>query len=243
MNILILGASSQLGSELSRLLAPGNHLVLSGRNSASLEALQQNCIHVGASYCQTVSVDLGQEWGPLIHGLAEPLDLVVHVASATSRLRDDQLIWNQFAECIRADALHPLEYIEALLQWQAGHPLRVCLVSSFLADIQSPDRQVHGALKFLHEAGLKACFDAHPELTVRIFKIGRVFSKTTSSPLVIDLANELSQFIFQSGGWLETTVGFPGRFMRSLFYFQPHLFGMLIRIQRIVRGTRRSPLT
>lgn len=237
MNVLVLGASSFLGAEIAAGLAAGNRMILTGRQEARLETAAAACRARGAGHVRTVAHDLGQGLGPLQPSrLGDSLDLIVLVASSTSRLRDPEIGWDLWQDCLLAEVQHPLALVRAWLDAQPGRPLTVCLVSSFLADFRSPGRVVYGALKALQEQGLRSALAGHPHLSLRIVKLGQTYSRERGTASMTALASRIKTLVEQPGACRVVEHGLPGRVWKGLYFAQPLVFSVLNRLQRTLRG-------
>jgi NADP-dependent 3-hydroxy acid dehydrogenase YdfG len=237
VNILVLGASSYLGAQIAMEFSPGNRLILTGRRGEPLEALASLCLARGASEARAVVNDLGAGIGPLLPASQPwPLDLIIHVACSTSRLRDHDIKWAAWQDCVLADVHHPLALVRAWLDGQPGRALTVCLVSTFLADFRSPGRVVYGALKSLHEQGLRTALAENPNLSIRIIKLGRTFSRDRATPSMAVAAKRIRSLVEESGRERVCAYGLVGKVWEALFFIQPLVFFALNKLQRSLRS-------
>jgi short-subunit dehydrogenase len=167
MNILIIGASSELGRAFVREFAPHNTLALTGRDAARLAMIKREAEHAGAKEARVIEHDLTRGHGLLVEALqGQKIDMLINAASATSAFRDSRIDPEQIEAHTRADLLTPVELILALLHAQPAAyspdaPLHVIFISSVLALIHSPDRAIYAAYKQLQAAFLQRVTDLH----------------------------------------------------------------------------------
>lgn len=152
MNLMVLGASSAIGSQLALEFAPGNTLVLIGRNLAALEQAAHACRKGGASGVSVLATDLESGYAEIEHAAkAGDVELVINAASATSRLRDNDLDADALGTYASVDLVVPVRLVQALSEHRGPSPLSVIFVSSLLAVVRSPNRVVYGGLKSAQE--------------------------------------------------------------------------------------------
>lgn len=179
MNILILGASSEMGRAFVREFAPQNTLLLAGRDTARLTMIKHEAELAGASQLVLLEHDLVAGTTPLLEALQPyKIDVLINAASATSATRDTAVAPEQIEAYTRADLLTPVELVMALLQMQYAAyspdaPLHLIFISSVLARLHSPDRAIYAAYKRLQIAFLQRIAALHQgRIRVTVVTIG-----------------------------------------------------------------------
>lgn len=233
MNILILGASSQIGCELALCFSQGNDLILLGRNIENLNSVANKCIEAGARKIDLLAQDLVADADDLIRKLASmEIDLVINLVSATSRVKDSELLPSQLEAYLKSDLLVPVRLIQYLAE-TAIKPLKVIFISSVLASVRSPDRLLYGSLKSLQEMCLSKLLDKRKGNELLVVKVGKVIPHEQSS----DKAKLLAAAIYEAhrNRCEVLNYGWTGRIYFWLFNFQPLLFTLIVQLQRIIR--------
>lgn len=184
MTILILGASSELGRAFVQEFAPHNSLLLTGRDGSRLAMIKREAEQAGAKEVRFIEHDLANGHHSLLEALqGQRIDLLINLASATSNIRDSAIEPEQIEAYTRADLLTPVELVTALLQTQPavyteGAPLHVIFISSVLAMIHSPDRDIYAAYKRLQIAFLQQISNLrHEQVRFTVVTIGMRFPR------------------------------------------------------------------
>lgn len=179
MTILILGASSELGRAFAREFAPHNTLLLAGRDGARLAMIKREAEQAGASEVRCIEHDLAYGHQALFEALqGQCIDVLINLASATSNVGDPAIEPEQIEAYTRTDLLTPVEFVLALLQAQPAvyskdAPLHVIFISSVLAKLYSPDRDIYAAYKRLQAAFLQRIAALHPgQVRLTVVTIG-----------------------------------------------------------------------
>lgn len=238
MQILILGASSQVGLALTRAFASGNALWLVGRNRARLDEAVQAGIAAGAIRCTALEVDL-VTLGTPDAGIAGagPIDLIVDAASASSAFRDSEIPAASFSGLVLADAASRGSLMAALLSRQPKAPA-IIFISTVLARLRSPDRLVYSALKQLLESYYRRLRAERPDLRLMVVTVGTVIDPKRPSEKPVRLAAAVRQAY--DDGRSSLFFGGIGKLYLCLFYLQPLVFFAVARLQRALRGAPRK---
>lgn len=233
LNILILGASSQIGCELALCFSQDNDLILLGRNMASLDSLAKKCIGAGARKVDLLALDMASDGDEVIRKLeGAKIDLVVNLVSSTSRVKDSELLPSQLEAYVQSDLLAPVRLIQHLSE-TAIEPLKVIFISSVLASVRSPDRLLYGSLKSLQEMCLARLLGQRKENKLLVVRIGKVIPHTQSSNKAKQLAAAIYNAHLNQRAILN--YGWTGRIYFWLFNFQPLIFNLIVQLQRFVR--------
>lgn len=239
MNVLVLGASSAVGAGVAEAFSPGNRLFLTGRDASRLGRAAERCRAAGASFVDELAWDLRNGPG----GLKEAAvrwrpDLVINAASAASRLRDHQIADDDLAGLFSVDLASPLDVIRAVLPERGGRSVGVVFISSILSAVKSPDREIYGALKRIHERTLEGLAASRPDLRLLIVRVSKRIPTDGWSPE----ADRLGAAVLK--GYLEGKRliyhGNGGRLAMALYSVQPALFGLGLKAARRVRERPRK---
>ena len=236
MRVLILGASSAVGSALASEFAPGNSLILAGRNRERLAEAEDACRRAGALHATSVAADLVAGVGSLLQAVEGPrIDLIVDAATAASATRDDKIEAGQLQGLLAADLTSKIELLDHLLERQAEAP-GVIFVSTVLTLVKSPGRTVYASLKCLNEAYLKTTRERRPDLRLLVVYVGTVIDPRNPSGKASRLARAVGK-AFRAGK-SRMSFGLSGALLVGLFYVQPVLFLFAISVQRRLRRVR-----
>jgi len=237
VNILVLGASSVIGSEIAAALSPGHTLLLAGRDPGRLCQAAGLCRCAGAHEAIELPCDLERGSAALVEALGgRAVDVVVNAASATSRLRDDDIDPAEWSAYLRVELSAPLELVAALAA-RRSTPLVVVYISSILAVTPSPNRQIYGGLKALHEAALRRMARATGRLDVRIVRVGTIIDADRRTPRASALGRAVRTALDR--GRPVVTYGASGRALAAAHRIHPLLFAAVVRAVRIARRLRR----
>lgn len=232
MNVLVLGATSVIGSEIAAAFASGNHLLLVGRDAARLADAERRCTSAGAVRIDRLPYSLSAGCDELAGALAAyRVDIMVNAASATSRLRDGDVDTTQLASYMNVDVVAPLDLAGRLA---ARHPLAVVFVSSVLAVARSPNRTIYGNLKAIHERALLTLAEREPRIRPHIFRIATIIDPDRRGRRARE-AGQAVRRAFDAGKRIGT-YGLAGRLMTALYLAQPAAYAAIIKLSRVVRG-------
>ena len=234
MNILVFGASSSIGASVAESFSAGNRMFLTGRDLSGLKTAAQRCRRAGASDVVEMAWDLGKGSGDLgEEAVRWRPDIIVNAASASSRLRDNGIAAEELEKIVSTDLTAPLDVIRAVLSNRRGGQIGIVYISSFLSVVLSPDRAIYGALKRIHEKVLLGMAASQPEVRLMIVRIsGRISTEGESSE-----ARRLGAAVLDGYQRGEKTMyhGVSGKLGMLLFYVQPVLFVLGVKLSRLVR--------
>lgn len=211
--------------------APGNSLVLVGRNRERLEQAGRKCRENGATGVQLVAADLESGYGE-IETAARDVELVINAASATSRLRDRDLDVDALGSYAAVDLVAPVRLVQAISKQRGPAELGVIFVSSLLAVVKSPNRAVYGGLKSAQEVILRQVMGA-PGRRLLIVRVGTPLPTEEATGRTVALAGAARK------AWEENRkelfYGWVGRMLSWLYLAQPLIFRVVVETQRKLR--------
>lgn len=239
MKILILGASSNIGSALAHIFAPKNELILVGRSLERLAIAAALCEEAGAAQVRSIDVDLGTGIERLLQVIAgQQIELVIDVASASSNKRDSAIGIEEMGPLIAADFTSRIKLFEYLSRTQDSQPA-VIFISTVLTLVKSPGRVVYTALKGLAETYLRKLCESRPESHLLIVYVGTVIDPKGDTGKPTKLAAAVAEAFRRKRTRL--LYGLSGRFLLGLFYLQPVVFDLFTKVQRKIRGLFTRP--
>jgi short-subunit dehydrogenase len=231
--ILVLGASSQIGSCLARAFAADSELFLAGRDAGRLNAAAEACRGAGATGVAILTGDLGQGGATLLAALSgQPIDLVIDAASACSSARDAEIDGQAMRELVTADFSSRTELFEGILRGQPSAPA-VIYISTALTLVRSPGRTVYTALKSLYEVYLRKLGERRPDFRLLVVRVGTVVETRRASGKPEKLANAVRKAFADRRENL--FFGGSGVLLVGLFYLQPVVFHLVTFAQRKAR--------
>jgi short-subunit dehydrogenase len=234
MRILVLGASSNIGSALAEAFASGNRLILAGRNADKLNLAVKLCLKAGAVEADYVSVDFRVEVALLMQAVGDKhIDLIIDAASSSSQKRDSALTANDMPDLVSIDFVSRTKIFSHLLVNQRSAPA-VIFISTVLALVKSPDRQVYTALKELYGAYLRKLAETQAGFRLLVVYVGKVIPTDRVSCESRELAVSVVQAYRENRS--EMIYGLSGRFLVSLYNLQPIIFRCVTHAQRRFRG-------
>jgi NADP-dependent 3-hydroxy acid dehydrogenase YdfG len=234
VKLLVLGASSAIGGQLAVEFAPGNSLLLVGRNRGRLEQAAKKCRENGAAGVKLVAADLDAGYGEIeAAARQENVELVINAASATSRLRDRDLDADALGSYAAVDLVAPVRLIQAISKQRGAAPLGVIFVSSLLAVVKSPNRVVYGGLKSAQEAILGRVMGAQPGRRLLVVRVGTPLPTGEVTGRTAALARAARKA--WEGNRQVLFYGLTGRMLSWLYLAQPLVFRLVVETQRKLR--------
>jgi NAD(P)-dependent dehydrogenase (short-subunit alcohol dehydrogenase family) len=243
MNVLVLGATSHIGSALAESFAAGNCLILTGRNKEELNRVAYRCRAKGAEDVRGIACDLSSGFDSVLSAIAaESIDLVVNVCSATSRLHDREIDMGLLPQYVSVDLLTPVELIRQIRVRAVQRSLAIICVSTILAVLKSPDRIIYGCLKALQERSLQILACSFADTRLMVVRVAQAITVDRRTRTADALAAHTKKAF--STGEAEITFGAWGKAMRIVFYIQPVLFnGLMAMFRSLARRKSRPAFT
>jgi short-subunit dehydrogenase len=234
--ILVLGATSPIGAALCEQFSEGNRIVLSARNKVRLGMVADKCVKAGAVAIRIAVADLAQTIQPIISANSEwPIDLIVDAASAASgasRIRDPDVSPDSMRGIIQADVLAHLDLYQQLTLLNRKHP-DVVFISTVLAIVKTPEREIYSTAKRLIEIYLEKIGSAKSGVRVLIFRIGKLIDPKQDSLKAKAVAVKVQQKL--AAGNVTTLYGFGGHILLGLNLLHPKILNLIVKIRRVTR--------
>lgn len=235
MHILVLGASSFVGTALAQAFSPNNTLTLVGRNVDKLATATNKCKHSGAAQVKYVEQDFCSGVNSVLQAIeGRHIDLIVDAASASAspNKRDSAIGSSDISPLVSADFLSRTQIVDHILHSQDTAPA-VIFISTVLVLVKSPGRTVYTALKGLYETYLNKLRDEHSDLYLLVVYVGTVIDTKNESTKPGKLASAVVKAFDRRKRKL--FYGLSGVLFLVLFYFQPVVFYGVTVAQRQIR--------
>jgi short-subunit dehydrogenase len=233
MHILILGASSFVGTALAQAFALNNTLTLVGRNVDRLITATNKCKNSGAAQVGYVEQDFCLGVNAILQAIdGKHIDLIIDAASASSSKRDSEIESSEIANLVSADFSSRTKIIDHILRNQNAAPA-VILISTVLTLVKSPGRTVYTALKGIYETYLNKLKDKRSDFDLLVVYVGTVIDTKNESNKPRKLASAVVKAFDNKKEKL--FYGLSGVLFLVLFYFQPVLFYGVTVAQRQIR--------
>ncbi len=236
MNILVLGATSNIGYFITLELCRDNYLILVGRNVDKIKELQKLCYSYGATGVEIYCNDISKDFISLLDTTkGKNIDLILNSISSISRLRDNHInSGHQFLKYyLDVDLYIPIYLISEIAKGNKS-VLKVLFISSILSKVATNDRNFYSSIKKLFEISLiNLAIDK--KIVTKIIYIGKVFSYNEQPD--IKKYKKLALFVKKSFDKKKTRCiyGIGGYFFLLIFYINPALLIFLNKIQRMFR--------
>ncbi|MCX7144221.1 MAG: SDR family NAD(P)-dependent oxidoreductase [Proteobacteria bacterium] len=233
MNILILGASSFVGTALAQAYSPRNDLILVGRNFAKLVTAKNACSDAGVASIILIEEDYSLGTDLTLKAIEEKrIDLIIDAASASSSKKDSEIERTQMSDLVSADFLSRMRILDYILRTQNTIPA-VIFISTVLTLVKSPGRTVYTALKGLYEIYLHRLKCDRSDFRLLIVHVGTVIDTKIASDKPAQLASAVIKAFDNRKERL--LFGLSGRLILALFYVQPGIFYLVTLMQRKIR--------
>ena len=112
--ILILGATSQLGKELSYLFSNDNHIILFGRSENEINELKKKCAALMPKKIETITYDLismDDNADNFFRNRLQNIDIIINLISSTSRVFDNKIASKDINNHIIIDVINVIRLI------------------------------------------------------------------------------------------------------------------------------------
>ena len=159
MNILVLGATSSIGKSVAKGFAKNNKLFLLSTKFEKVESLKKEILALGGADIKIIEASL-ESIINIKEFIEGKIDMIINIASATSRLKNNNIDPhnNQFYTSV--DLLNPLEILEHFLKENAkegkNQQLYYIFINTILSRIQSPDYSIYYSYKILQQEYMRS---------------------------------------------------------------------------------------
>ena len=230
--ILILGSTSMIGEALSKIFSSGNNIILSGRNQKRLYEVANSCLISGALSTTIVAADLKKSIQPILETNSKyQIDLIIDAASTTSKYKDEKITGVMMEDIINSDLTSHLLLFKELQRRNNAHP-NIIFISSILAEIKTPDREMYSMLKRFVELYLLKTIKLNPSRKILIFRIAKSISKTNLGPEIEKIAFQV-KVDYELGSGIKL-YGMSGKALMYLNAIHPILMRLPVKLRRMI---------
>ena len=235
MNILILGATSSIGKSVAKGFAKNNKLFLLSTKFEKVESLKKEILALGGADIKIIEASL-ESIINIKEFIEGKIDMIINIASATSRLKNNNIDPhnNQFYTSV--DLLNPLEILEHFLKENAkegkNQQLYYIFINTILSRIQSPDYSIYYSYKILQQEYMRSFQRKYGEIlkTINVI-VGTQIDRSKENEKSINLTNRIKLAIQNNES--EFIFGFEGKIIYMLYRISPLLSNCLIYMKMI----------
>ena len=236
MNILILGATSSIGKSVAKGFAKNNKLFLLSTKFEKVESLKKEILALGGADIKIIEASL-ESIINIKEFIEGKIDMIINIASATSRLKNNNIDPhnNQFYTSV--DLLNPLEILEHFLKENAkegkNQQLYYIFINTILSRIQSPDYSIYYSYKILQQEYMRSFQRKYGEIlkTINVI-VGTQINRTKETRKTVKLAEKIKLAIKRNES--EFIFGFDGKIIYMLYRISPLLSNCLIYMKRFL---------
>ena len=236
MKILVLGASSTIGSSIVKSFAKNNKLFLLSTKREKLETLKKEALALG---CQSVKIVEADLQSPIIVTdlISESIDKIINVACASSSLKNYNIEPHRHQYYTAVDLSSPLVILEHFLKEKSKQgentQLYYIFINTILSKIKSPDYSIYYSYKILQQEYMSGFQRKYGNILKSINVIvGTQIDRTKETKKTVDLANRIKLAIKRNES--EFIFGFEGKLIYMLYRVSPFLSNGLIYIKRFL---------
>jgi short-subunit dehydrogenase len=236
MKILVLGASSTIGSSIVKSFAKNNKLFLLSTKRKKLETLKKEALAVG---CQSVKIVEADLQSPIIVTdlISESIDMIINVACASSSLKNYNIEPHRHQYYTAVDLSSPLVILEHFLKEKSKQgentQLYYIFINTILSKIKSPDYSIYYSYKILQQEYMsgfqRKYFDILKSINVIV---GTQINRTKETPKTVKLVEKIKLAIKNNKS--ELIFGFEGKIIYMLYRISPLLSNSLIYFKRFL---------
>jgi short-subunit dehydrogenase len=236
MKILVLGASSTIGSSIVKSFAKDNKLFLLSTKREKLETLKKEALALG---CQSVKIVEADLQSPIIVTdlISESIDMIINVACASSSLKNYNIVPHRHQYYTAVDLSSPLVILEHFLKENAkegkNQQLYYIFINTILSRIQSPDYSIYYSYKILQQEYMRSFQRKYGEnlKTINVI-VGTQIDRSKENEKSISLTNRIKLAIKTNES--EFIFGFEGKIIYMLYRISPLLSNCLIYMKRFL---------
>jgi len=236
MKILVLGASSTIGSSIVKSFAKNNKLFLLSTKREKLETLKKEALALG---CQSVKIVEADLQSPIIVTdlISESIDMIINVACASSSLKNYNIEPHRHQYYTAVDLSSPLVILEHFLKEKSKQgentQLYYIFINTILSKIKSPDYSIYYSYKILQQEYMSGFQRKYGNILKSINVIvGTQINRKKETPKTVKLAERIKLAI--NNNETEFIFGFEGKIIYFLYRISPLLSDGLIYMKRFL---------
>ena len=236
MRILVLGASSTIGSSIVKSFAKDNKLFLLSTKREKLETLNKEVLALGCKSAIIIEADL--QYPIIITDLiSESIDMIINVACASSSLKNYNIKPHNNKYYTNVDLSNPLLILEHFLEEKSklrqNEKLYYIFINTILSKIKSPDYSIYYSYKTLHQEYMHSFQTKYGKIlkTINVI-VGTQVNREKESQKTIDLASRIKLAVEKNNS--EFIFGFEGKIIYMLYRISPLLSNFMIYMKRLL---------
>jgi len=236
MNILILGAACSIGKSVAKGFAKNNKLFILSTKFEKAESLRKEILALGGADIKIIEANL-ESIINIKEFIEGKIDMIINIASATSRLKNNDIEPHRHQYYTAVDLSSPLVILEHFLKEKSKHgentQFYYIFINTILSKIKSPEYSIYYSYKILHQEYMSGFQRKYGDIFKSINVIvGTQINRTKETRKTVKLAeriklpikNNESEFIF----------GPEGKMIYMLYRMSPFLSNGLIYIKRFL---------
>jgi short-subunit dehydrogenase len=236
MKILVLGASSTIGSSIVKSFAKDNKLFLLSTKREKLETLKKEALALG---CQSVKIVEADLQSPIIVTdlISESIDMIINVACTSSSLKNYNIEPHRHQYYTAVDLSSPLVILEHFLKEKTkqGENTRLyyIFINTILSKIKSPNYSIYYSYKILQQEYMRSFQRKYGEIlkTINVI-VGTQFDRSKENEKSISLTNRIKLAIQNNES--EFIFGFEGKIIYMIYRISPLLSNFIIYFKRLL---------
>ncbi len=236
MNILVLGASSTIGSSIVKSFAKNNKLFLLSTKCEKLKTIKKEAFALGSQDVKIMKADLSST--KIIEELiSENIDMIINIACASSRLKNNNIEPHRHQYYNAVDLSSPLVILEHFLKEKSKQgentQLYYIFINTILSKIKSPDYSIYYSYKILQQEYMSGFQRKYGNILKSINVIvGTQINRSKETRKTVKLAERIKLAI--NNNETEFIFGFEGKIIYFLYRISPLLSDGLIYMKRFL---------
>jgi len=235
MKILVIGASSIIGSSIAKRFAKNNELFLLSTKGEKLETLKNETLGLGSQRVEIIEADLQSPMN-IIKLIPMRIDMIINAASATARLKNNEINPHSYQYYTSVDLTSPLIIMEHFLKKikkGENRQLYYIFINTVLSKIKSPGYSIYYSYKVLQQGYLNNFKREYGDTlkTINVI-VGAKIDRNKESLPPINLAKKIQEAIKNNES--EFIYGIEGKIIYFFSRISPLLSDSIIYIKRLL---------
>ena len=243
MRILVLGATSSIGTSIVKKFAKENELILISSKYEKLNKIKKNALELGCKNIKLIEIDLGRPIDPkkIFEKSLYP-DLIINAACSLSKFKDFDVDPFNYKSHTSVNLNGPLCLVEYLIETKMNQgdtkKINYIFINTILTKIKSPDYIIYSSFKLLHQEYLNTLSIKYQDYFNFInVIIGTQIDRKSESKNSTKLANRIESAIKKDEN--EFIFGIKGKIILFIYNISPVLSKILITLRRLIIKTNK----
>ena len=232
--ILILGATSQLGKELSYLFSNDNHIILFGRSKNEINELKKKCETLMPKKIETMTFDLislDDNADNIFRNRLQNIDIIINLISSTSRVFDNKIASKDINNHIIIDVINVIRLMSNYIIPYTNN-LKIIHISSILEEIKTPNRTFYSTMKTAIRLFFESVKRENKNVKVMYINIGTIIDHSKETAKSARIARKIHDSHIKKIN--ELNIGFSGKVLKVANKVSPILVDCIIFIKRLI---------